>query len=68
MTWLKAQIANCVDEKNQLTADMEDWYAAGNIRRFPSYRLLDHINKRLSHLDSSFKLLWDKQAAEFTQN
>ncbi len=59
MAWLKQQIADCVAEKNKLTADMEAWYAAGNARRFPGYLLLEQTNARLSRLDSSYKPLWD---------
>jgi len=61
MSWLKQQIADCVNEKNRLTVEMESWYAAGNTRRFPAYSLLDQVNKRLSQLDSSYKPLWDNQ-------
>lgn len=59
MAWLKQQIADCVAEKNRLTAEMEQWYAAGNARRFPAYQLLEQVNTRLSRLDSSYKPLWD---------
>lgn len=59
MSWLKQQIADCVTEKTRLTAEMGNWYAAGNAGRFPGYQLLEQINARLSRLDSSYKSLWD---------
>ncbi|MEQ1531097.1 MAG: DUF364 domain-containing protein [Methylococcales bacterium] len=61
MTWLKQQIADCAAERTQLNATMEHWYAAGNSKRFPDYRLLEQVNTRLSRLDSSYKPLWDRQ-------
>ena len=61
MAWLKQQIADCAADKQRLTAEMETWYGAGNSRRFPSYRLLEECNTRLSRLDSSYKLLWDQR-------
>jgi uncharacterized protein (DUF4213/DUF364 family) len=60
MTWLKLQIADCAEEKNRLSQEMERWYADGNNKRYPNYNLLEKTNKRLSHLDSSYKPLWDK--------
>jgi len=59
MIWLKRQIADCVAEKTRLNAEMENWYAVGNTRRFPKYHLLEQVNTRLSRLDSSYKPLWD---------
>ncbi|MDD5274955.1 MAG: DUF364 domain-containing protein [Methylovulum sp.] len=59
MAWLKQQIADCVAEKHRLTAEMENWYSAGNLSRYPAYRLLEETNVRLSRLDSSYKPLWD---------
>ncbi len=59
MCWLKQQIADCAAERSQLNAEMESWYAAGNSRRFPDYRLLEELTARLSRLDSSYKPLWD---------
>lgn len=64
MNWLKRQIADCAAEKNRLTEDMEHWYAAGNTSRFPKYQLLEQVNARLSHLDSSYKPLWDNRASQ----
>ena len=63
MGWLKQQISECVAEKNRLTAEMDGWYAAGNSGRFSGYQLLECVNTRLSRLDSSYKPLWDAQAA-----
>lgn len=63
ISWLKQQIADCFDEKSQLTSAMQQWYDAGNKARFPQYSLLDQLNGRLSRLDTSFKSLWDNYAA-----
>jgi hypothetical protein len=60
MTWLKQQIADCVEQKNRLSEEMERWYSEGNSKRFPQYTLLEQTHKRLSHLDSSYKPLWDR--------
>lgn len=60
MAWLKQQIADCAADKNRLTQRMEAWYGNGNRLRFPDYSLLELNNKRLSHLDSSYKNLWDQ--------
>lgn len=59
MNWLKQQIAECAEEKHQLTGNMEAWYGSGNTSRFPEYELLERINSRLSRLDASYKPLWD---------
>ena len=64
MTYLKNQIADCVAEKQRLTAEMDAWYSAGNSGRFPSYTLLEECNSRLSRLDTSYKLLWDKTSSQ----
>ena len=60
MAWLKQQISECATERSALNKDMENWYAAGNTRRFPGHDLLECVNTRLSRLDSSYKPLWDK--------
>lgn len=59
MAWLKQEIAANIAEKSRLTAAMEAWYAAGKSGRFPDFPLLEQTNSRLSHLDSSYKTLWD---------
>lgn len=64
MAWLKQQIADCAAEKNLLTQSMETWYGTGNRLRFPGYPSLELSNKRLSRLDSSYKSLWDRYAAD----
>jgi len=64
MNWLKQQIAECAGEKNRLSVEMENWYAAGNSSRFPKYQLLEQVNVRLSQLDSSYKPLWDNYPAQ----
>lgn len=63
MGWLKQQIADCAAERTRLNGEMDSWYAAGNTRRFPAYRLLEQVNTRLSRLDSSYKPLWDSHGA-----
>jgi hypothetical protein len=60
LAWLKQQIAECAADKQRLTAEMQSWYGADNSSRFPSYRLLEECNTRLSRLDSSYKTLWDQ--------
>lgn len=64
MQWLKQQIAECADERSQLTQAMERWYEAGNSTRFPHHALLESVNNRLSRLDSSYKPLWDRYAKD----
>jgi uncharacterized protein (DUF4213/DUF364 family) len=60
LAWLKRQIADCAEQKNRLSREMERWYADGNSKRFPNYALLERTQKRLSDLDSSYKPLWDQ--------
>jgi hypothetical protein len=60
MIWLKQQIADCAGEKIRLSQEMECWYADGRTQRFPKHTLLEQTQKRLSHLDSSYKPLWDR--------
>ena len=60
MAWLKSQIAEDYAEKQKLTLAMEQWYAEGNKVRFPAFTQLQHIVTRLSHMDSSYKRLWDE--------
>ncbi|MDD1612914.1 MAG: DUF364 domain-containing protein [Methylococcaceae bacterium] len=67
MKWLKQQIADCAEEKNQLNREMENWYANGNNNRFPRYTLLEQTNKRLSRLDSCYKPLWDRHGEHASQ-
>jgi uncharacterized protein (DUF4213/DUF364 family) len=59
-TWLTRQIADCVAEKARLTESMERWYRAGNNKRFSEYPQLERVNTRLSRMDSSYQLLWDR--------
>lgn len=63
MQWLKRQIADCAEEKRQLSQEMEAWYAGGSGKRFPKYTQLERVNTRLSRLDSSYKPLWDHHGA-----
>ena len=60
MAWIKQQIADCAAERSKLSSEMDNWYGAGNTRRFPNYALLEQLNTRLSRLDSSYKPLWDR--------
>jgi len=60
MAWLKARIADDFAAKQDLTAAMEQWYAAGNSKRFPDYERLSQATTRLSRMDSSYKCLWDR--------
>lgn len=59
MAWLKAQIAQCYAEKEQLTQAMEAWYGASRPGRYPAFTRLSQITTRLSRMDSSYKNLWD---------
>lgn len=63
LDWLRLDIARTFGEKERLTAAMEGWYGAGNSRRFPDYPRLDAVNRRLSRLDTAFKVLWDGERA-----
>jgi uncharacterized protein (DUF4213/DUF364 family) len=60
MAWLKNRIAEEYAEKQRLTLMMGQWYAQGNKARFPEFNPLQHITTRLSHMDSSYKQLWDR--------
>lgn len=60
LAWLKQQIAECANERVRLKNEMESWYAAGNSNRFANYNLLEHVSNRLSRMDSSYKVLWDR--------
>jgi len=64
MAYLKSQIADCVADKQRLTAKMDAWYSASNSGRFPSCNLLEECNSRLSRLDTSYKQLWDKTLSQ----
>ncbi|MDO9240649.1 MAG: DUF364 domain-containing protein, partial [Methylicorpusculum sp.] len=59
--WLKNQIAACFNERNGLTARMDQWYSENQTARFPQLSDLERVNARLSRMDSSFKQLWDQQ-------
>ncbi len=63
MAWLKQQITDCAEEKSRLSQLMDSWYAAGNRQRYPGYTVLERVNTRLSHMDSSYKALWDRYGA-----
>lgn len=57
--WTRDYIARTVSQKDALTRDMDEWYRAGNHRRFPGYDRLESVNVRLSRLDTCFKTLRD---------
>jgi hypothetical protein len=58
MAWLKNQIARDYTEKDRLSRAMVQWYA-GNQDRFPGFNQLNQVTEKLSHMDSSYKRLWD---------
>ncbi len=58
MAWLKNQIAQDYAEKDRLNQAMERWYA-GHKGRFPDFNQLNQVTEKLSHMDSSYKRLWD---------
>jgi hypothetical protein len=62
-SWSRALIAATVREKETLTQAMSDWYGQGKTQRYPGYRQLESVNRRLSRLDTCFKKLWDKNPA-----
>lgn len=62
LSWLKTHIAECYAEKNRLTTEMERWYADGKTARFPDWPVLNGVNARLSHMDSGYKALWDRNS------
>jgi uncharacterized protein len=68
MAWLQQQIADCASERTQLKQQMESWYAAGNSKRFAKTGLLEHVDTRLSRLDSSYKQLWDQYGKQSGMN
>jgi uncharacterized protein (DUF4213/DUF364 family) len=55
---LKKHIANTVVQRDQLKAEMENWYQRG-LYRFPKMNELELADQRLSELDSRYKHLWD---------
>ena len=59
MAWLKNQIAQDYAEKDRLNQAMEQWYSMGNKGRFPGFNQLSQVTEKLSHMDSSYKRLWD---------
>ncbi|MGB0681245.1 MAG: Rossmann-like domain-containing protein [Magnetovibrionaceae bacterium] len=59
MEALKAVISSTADRRVALKAKMEDWYAAGNTRRFPDYAELERVSIRLSGMDTRYKRQWD---------
>lgn len=64
LNWLKQQIADCATERTELKQQMESWYAAGQSQRFAKTKLLERVDARLSRLDSSYKVLWDRHGKQ----
>lgn len=60
MAWLKNQIAETYSDKNRLNLAMEQWYSSDNQGRFPEFNQLSQVTTKLSHMDSSYKRLWDQ--------
>lgn len=60
-TWARDLIASASRERESLKGAMEQWYAAGNARRFPEHAQLEAVTQRLSRLDTCFKRLWDEK-------
>jgi len=58
--WARHMIAQTAAERESLKQAMEDWYAQGEVRRFPRYADLDAAGLRLSRLDTCFKRMWDE--------
>lgn len=67
MDWLKREIAEGYAEKAMLTDAMEKWYAEGRPKRFPDIQRLEKTSARLSHMDSSYKSLWDRYGTATNQ-
>jgi uncharacterized protein (DUF4213/DUF364 family) len=59
--WTQRWISRTVAEKNGLSLAMEAWYAGGQSKRFPQFDKLEAVQRRLSRLDTCFKILWDPQ-------
>jgi uncharacterized protein (DUF4213/DUF364 family) len=60
LAWLKDRIAALFARKEYLTLSMDDWYKT-NARRFPELARLESVRRRLSCLDTAYKILWDQQ-------
>lgn len=59
---LKTNIAELVDKREQLKAEMDAWYGqrtAHKPGRFPKWSLLEQIDRDLSILDLRYKRQWD---------
>lgn len=68
LNWLKQQIADCASERTQLKQQMESWYAGGQSKHFAKTQLLERVDARLSRLDSSYKVLWDRYGKQTGMN
>jgi uncharacterized protein (DUF4213/DUF364 family) len=60
LAWLKDRIATLFARKEYLTLSMSDWYKT-HTRRFPQLAHLESVRRRLSCLDTAYKMLWDRQ-------
>lgn len=68
LNWLKQQIADCASERTQLKQQMESWYDGGQSKHFAKTQLLERVDARLSRLDSSYKVLWDRHGKQTGMN
>ena len=59
MSEIKSMIAQTVAQRNQLKAEMEDWYEQYPKAHFPKMKDLILTDSTLSKLDSFYKQLWD---------
>ena len=64
MSEIKSMIAQTAMQRNQLKAEMEDWYSEHPREHFPSMKELILIDSTLSKLDSFYKQLWDYNNAK----
>jgi uncharacterized protein (DUF4213/DUF364 family) len=62
MQCMKTNIADLVDKREQLKAEMNAWYGenhANKHSRFPKWGMLEQIDRELSSLDLRYKRQWD---------
>ncbi len=60
LAWIKARIAAVFAEKEWLNQAMDEWYRTSK-GRFPELARLESARRRLSRLDTAYKVLWDRQ-------
>ena len=64
MSEIKTMIAQTVIQRNQLKAEMENWYNEHPKEHFPNMKNLILTDSTLSKLDSFYKQLWDYNNAK----